>query len=389
MIRDVVLVTLTSSIGLVLVFIVGSFARTTAPATVGYLAHLAAALAVFVFAGLAVPDAVLYDQTASHTAPPGSVILPIGKEGWTTVLTGMYDVFGRLPAVGLIINVTIAGLTVVLFALIARQLGLPERRTAWFVALVPSGILWSSLLLRESFTWFFVAGCLLGFALIANDRLLGGVVISVVSLAGLFEFRGTAAIILAASGLVAIPLARRQWLLLVSAILAAAALTVSPLGSPIRNYIGTYTPLQILVSREWLSQNATTGFPVDNIWNVATRVLLGPAPWEWPTVGSLLAGDGILWVVVLVLAIWGSWLAPDRHMALLLIIPALLLLASLALTSGNYGTMQRLRAQPELILLPLAAAGSYLGPGRSEAIAKCFSYLPLHPPRRHTVRTLL
>jgi hypothetical protein len=349
-----VLLTLAS---LGIAYLVGERTRTLLPTVVGFGVHWAAAVGAFVAIGLVVPDANLYDQIAMGGHPDEP--LPLGKEGWTALLTFIYKLFGHQPVLGLLINVLAAALTVGFMAMVARTLGLPARRTAWFVALSPPGILWSSLLLRESLTWMFLAITLLGFAgLAASRRVPWSILVLVVGFVGLFEFRGTAAVIIGAAGAIAVPLIRRNYLLLVGGAAAVALIVLSPLGAPIQNIFEQYNLDRIEYSREWMSENATTGFPVGDLWQVLVRVAIGPGPWEWATVGPLFAVDGILWIAVLLLAARGWATTPHRRLTLVLLLPAVLFWFSLAVTSGNYGTMQRLRALPELVLLPLAAAGT-------------------------------
>jgi hypothetical protein len=93
--------------------------------------------------------------------------------------------------------------------------------------------------------------------------------------------------------------------------------------------------------------------------DVFAKVLLGPAPWEWQETSLILGADGVIWVILLILAIRGFVGATPsvRSVMLAVVLPALGLLASLVIISGNYGTMQRLRVQPEFLLLPLVVAG--------------------------------
>lgn len=338
-------------------YFIGVWARAIWPTLIGYVVHWVVAFGTFAAAGLLVPDAVLYDEMALGEHPESP--LPLGKEGWTLLLTGLYRIFGHNPGVGLAVNVLAATVTTGVIARTATHLGLPGTRSAWIAALWPSGILWSSLLLRESITWMFLALCMLGFAGLATSpkwRTYGLVLL--VSAVGLFEFRGTAALIAVAAGGIALLIARRNYLLLAAATIAAALVVTGPLGAPIRDVFGQYSLERILYSRQWLSENATTGFPIDNLWEVLVRVLIGPLPWEWGVVGPIFALDGVVWVLMVILAVRGWQESGDRRLILILVLPAVALWVSLAVNSGNYGTMQRLRALPELLLLPLAAAGS-------------------------------
>lgn len=349
-------VALLAANGLLGLFLLARYTGTVAPVLTGYAVHLSTAIGAFLTVGLLSPDAILYDQIAWTGSSPDQT-LPVGKEGWVVVLGFVYRAFGHVPVAGLVINAIAAGLTVIVFAEIARRLGLPVGLTAWFVALLPPGILWSGLLLRESLTWLFMGLTVLGLAgLASRRRVVIDVAFVAVGFFGLYQFRGTAALIVGAAGLLAVIIARRQYLLLAAAAAAVVPFILSPLGAPLREIIDQYSLARILLSRVTLTVDASTAFPVENLLDTAAHVLLGPAPWEWATVGLALAGDSVIWIAVAVLAYRGI-ASSDRRLALVLLIPALALLLSLVLTSGNYGTMQRLRVQPELLLLPFAAAG--------------------------------
>ena len=67
--------------------------------------------------------------------------------------------------------------------------------------------------------------------------------------------------------------------------------------------------------------------------------------------------DAVLWLTILGFAVLGWWRAPNRLELLLVVLPALALTGALMLTSGNYGTMQRLRVQTSVLLIPVAAGG--------------------------------
>ena len=89
----------------------------------------------------------------------------------------------------------------------------------------------------------------------------------------------------------------------------------------------------------------------------ALRVAFGPYPWEWPGLGAPFAFDAVCWLTVLMLAVLGWWCASNRLRLLLVVLPALALAGALMVTSGNYGTMQRLRVQTSVLLIPVASAG--------------------------------
>ena len=151
-------------------------------------------------------------------------------------------------------------------------------------------------------------------------------------------------------------------------ILGALGLTLfAPVLARIQRITGTYDVNSINRSRTALTRDANSGFdvvsyasPADMLLSLPEqlpRVVLGPFPWEWPLIGPLFAFDALVWISFAWL-VWRGWRHCTQRMTLaVVLLPAFALLFTLALTSGNYGGLQRQRVQAEIMLLPLAGAG--------------------------------
>jgi hypothetical protein len=222
------------------------------------------------------------------------------------------------------------------------------------------------LLLRESISWLLMAVFLLALVGLARKITLAGVIVMATSLAALLWFRGTAAIILAGVGMGVLVLSARRSSILPRLGLAMLALLV--LSPRLADLLAGYVTVGDLgAKRSDLSSTAdTTTFggesaaeagQASSFVDSILRVAFGPYPWEWPALGAPFAFDGLLWLTVIALTAIGWWKASNRVELLLVVLPALAISAALMLTSGNYGTMQRLRVQTSVLLLPVAAAG--------------------------------
>ena len=364
------------------------------PAAVGLAVQGVLTVALYLVVGLWAPDAIVYDRIGREFAAhwdggPVPSVVADGKEAFPLMLGAAYFVVGQAPALGLAANWVAHGLLIVMSALLARRVGLPVRPTAWVVALFPPALFWSALLLRESITWLLMAAFLFGLVGVARRVHLGDVAIMVTALVSLMWFRGTAAIVLAAAGMIALILTANRRTVVPR--LGVAVLAVLVLAPRLTALLAGYTSVDdIQEKRSILADTASTSFdPVEvgpagegstgvdgglvaSLIESALRVTFGPFPWEWPAIGAPFVLDGVVWLTILGLAGVGWWRAPNRKELVLLVLPALALSAALMITSGNYGTMQRLRVQTSVLLIPVAAAGFtvLLGQWRSRVHGK-------------------
>lgn len=351
--------------GTAIVLFVGHLTRAILPALLSYIAATAIAIARFNLSGVTA-DAAYYDRLAVAMLSGGTDRgVSAGKEGFSTLLSGVYDLFGHHPILGLWLNAVAVGLTVCVMATVARRFDMSARATMWLTALYPAFYIWGTLLLRESITWFFLALLTLAAAgLITKGSVLGNTVLMGLAFAGLLTFRGSVAIAVIVALIAAVVVARRGSIsVYVVLALAVAVVFLTPLADQVDAIFGRYNVEQLDASREALQRTADSAFstgsggPIAAVISVLPRVLFGPFVWEVGTVGPAGIIDGLLWVALLLTAIYGFKTATNKRALTVLVFPAVTLLMVLALTSGNYGTMVRLRVQVAIFLIPLAAAG--------------------------------
>lgn len=350
------------------------------PAAVGLAVQGVMTISLYALVGLWMPDAIVYDQIGQEFAAywdggPEPSAVSNGKEAFPAMLGAVYFVVGPAHAIGLALNWASHGLLVPALASLANRLDLPSRPTAWIAALFPPVLFWSSFLLRESITWLVMTVFMLAVAGLARRINVRDVAVMVAALLALMWFRGSAAIILAGVSMVVLVLtATRRTVLQRFGVAVLALLVLSP-----RMYalLYGYTTVEDIEVKRADLRNADTSFGsgsgsgsgpggvgegaegdlATSLVDSVMRVAFGPYPWEWPAIGAPFAFDAVVWLAILALAVLGWWRAGNRKELLVLVLPALALSGALMLTSGNYGTMQRLRVQTSVLLIPVAAAG--------------------------------
>lgn len=357
--------------GLAVVIMVASRFKVVAPAVFSYVVVVATALIRYAQFGLDAPDAVYYDQMAAAIAQgETSGAISAGKEGLSQTLAVVYSVLGHDPVYGLWLNAIACALMVAMVGGISHRLNMPVKTAAWIAAVYPAFLVWGTLLLREAIVWLCLATLLYAVAGIVKHvgRVGWNVVLLIVAFAALLAFRGSIGIAVLVASLAAIVLSqsrdrKREWLTYVIVALVLIVAYASPLSAQIEGIFERYTFERVEISREALQRTGDTGFATGSgapflvAISVLPRVLAGPFIWEINTVGPAGVIEGVLWLLLLILAIRGWVRLTDRRSANVLVIPALVLIYVLAMTSGNYGTMVRLRTQVALMLIPLAAAG--------------------------------
>lgn len=286
------------------------------------------------------------------------------------MLSVVYSIFGHDPVYGLWINAISCGLMVAMVGGIAQRLDLPVKPASWIAAVYPAFVVWGTLLLREAVVWLCLAVLIYAVAGIVKHvgAVAWNVVLLVVSFAALLAFRGSIGIAVLVALLAAIVVSRsgdrkRKWATYVVVALVLLLAYASPLSAQIEGIFERYTFERVEISREALQRTGDTGFATGSgpsffvAISVLPRVLAGPYLWEIGSVGPAGVVEGFIWVLLVMFAFRGWRRLTDRRSANVLIAPALVLIYVLAMTSGNYGTMIRLRTQVALMLIPLAAAG--------------------------------
>ena len=346
--------------------------RAAAPVWASFLAHVVISLVIFVVRGLWSPDAITYDALAqgyvrywNHdlVSPPGFVA---GKEGWIVILAAVYFAIGHVPLVGLIINASVCAGTTSLLMGATSRVGRPDRaKIAGWLTLLPPFLIWGSLLLRESLAWALIAAGLWASAGIVAKVGSSNVVILVAAFAGMMWIRGSLAVVLIMAFALGIILTLKR----VPVVMLGAMVGLTAVGGPLlaraQVLTGAVSIENINLSRGELSASGsgfgTTAYAdplsvVRSLPVMFARALLGPFPWELPSLPVLALVDVAAWFFLLILA-WRGWKAKPRSALKVCVVPALCLLAVLGVTSGNYGTMVRLRVEAAILLIPMTAIG--------------------------------
>lgn len=322
------------------------------------------------------PDVRLYDNLGQFAASyiSGSSAqgpaFSVGKEGWVWILGGIYAGLGHMPEIGIVLNAAAMGLAVLVVADTTRLVGWPQAsyRAAMLTGFAPILLFYGSLLLREALATLLVALIINAAARILGANATLGVVGLLASLAGLLWIRGTLAIILGAALFPALWLATRKsrgatsWGL---ASLGALLIAIGPLSSRL-SLISAIDVDRINIVRSSLARGTSTTFgavtdfssPLDALTSMPRlfpRALLGPFPWEWSIGFAPLILDALMWWAVVYLGILGWQRARPREGRWLCVVPAIVLLAALAITSGNYGALSRHRALVLPSIIPLVA----------------------------------
>jgi hypothetical protein len=337
------------------------------PLAVGFVARMLCALWAYVLVGMFSLDAVHYDLLGSQIASvwrhvEGATVpaIGVGKDAFPYMLGVIDFLFGNNPMLGLIVNVTAGTLLIAVVAATTKRIGGNPKAGAWITALFPPLLVWGDLLLREAITWL-IMGVIVWALVRLAGRLTdwfawGAVTVSSFALLG---FRGSATLIVAGAAILALAFVQKRWWVTLAA--AAAAVVVAIIA------ISRYRLPNIDAIRASLATARTGSFPVapstdplGSLWaivRIVPKVLLGPYPWEWLQTGLPFALDAMLWLAVLWFVFRGWKRSTNRRVLGVIILPAVALLLALAVTSGNYGTMQRLRVQSTVMILPLAAVG--------------------------------
>lgn len=306
----------------------------------------------------------------AHTDAPQ---LSAGKEGWPWVLAFVYLVGGPVPALGVAINaVALGALTLVVYKTALLVVHHETAfRTSLLVFLSPGLWLWGSTPLREAIVALSIAIYMFGLVSIViggNSKgawaaLLFGTIfttffrgsispimvsaLAVTILAGGIKrsSKGGRFSLLAVGVTVALGLAAQ------SALLAHSGSLDSERASDIRSSQAR-KGTTVISGIQGETGQSVLAHGVSVLPDVTLR------PWPQELLGlPLLAPMAFYWWLIVFLALKGSRATLGRRLLLPTGTFALGLLMALAVFSGNFGTMIRLREQLVIVLLPLAALG--------------------------------
>lgn len=304
--------------------------------------------------------------------------LPQGKEGFIYLLGGLYWMGEPNRLAGIVVNAGFAAATVALAWWITRRLfdDRAAQRVLPLATLLPGFVIWSSQLLRDAGVFFLIAA-VAATTLALTRRVQAGALVAVaLAIAVLFTFRGPVALLMAAGSVVALVLAGRGLSTRVAGGGGAAGAVVALVlvlgigGSGLR--VARDLDLEQLNGiRLDSSTSAASGFAPDADISTADRALtylplglthflIGPWPWEVQGVRQLPALiDAAAWWLLLP-ALWRGLRRcrrEHRTPVAVLLVPALLVSAGLALGVANFGTTVRQRTQVLVLLVPIVAAG--------------------------------
>lgn len=367
------------------------------------------------------PDGLVYGSLASnaatgHTAGWGWYEHNVWDQdaGFLRPLTGLYEVFGAHRLVGQLYVAVLGAGTAAFTTLLALEV-LPRRwalASGVIVALLPTQIIWSSLILKDAAVWFALSGLALTIALAGRARgfrllMLGVAAVALLVLLGYLRQQtlaiATWALILASlvgprfnrvpriGGAIAIGVLI-PWIVFsmgpaavtfirhsraptnIRAWNSVGANSVIPSGVQILRRpsgSGTSRPRRQVVAPSKVTQAEVTPASVASQNEVRQdlthlpqgllAMLVQPYPWHSASSTSLniARGDAVIWYPFLLLAFVGLLTIRPRHlrvMAFPLLAGGAILLAY-ALTEGNLGTAFRHRGECEWVLAVLAGFG--------------------------------
>lgn len=338
-----------------------------------YCAHVCASLLLAITGLVPAPDAQYYDHIAQWRLAywRGTMALPptdsSTKDGFPTVLAGLYRLMGIHLIYGALLNAILVTLAMVFIGRSCQRLGMAHlaRPVVW-LGLLPGFVLWSGLALREAGVWVLCGLILYAGTVFLEGRLLFATALTIVGVLGLATFRGTLMPVIVVGILGGAYLSRRRATPLTTSatvlvIFAAVAYAAS---SGAINALAD--PSQIDASRSALSR-ANSGFDTVHYQSsmdalirlpqTLPNVLFGPFPSAWSAINVLAPITWAVWLWLLWNAVRGFLSLGALRTRWLFVPPAAALAVVIAITSGNWGTLVRMREQVALFLVPLAAQG--------------------------------
>ncbi|WP_248583349.1 hypothetical protein [Nocardioides sp. InS609-2] len=332
-------------------FVIGTFLWLRSPGVDG-LAYVKAA------------DTLAASSLAS-TIGVSSTVLADGKQGYVYLLAVGFIALGSSPLVAVAINANLLGLLLLVVRATAEELRAGAGLLAMFIAsLFPAVTFWGPQPLREACVWLLIGT--LGLSALKISRgsssAVAGWLVFIVTAIALLYFRGPIAIIAAAALALGCVFSGRFSPTRATLFAVGAYGAYLLLQDRFASVLVKFGNDQIDVSRQELASSSSgfiapdTSNPTDMLVAMV-RVLMGPLPGERSSAG-IAAFEAILWSSAFVLAIVGARAAGST--ARPLYYAALVLALSIAASSGNYGSMLRIRAMLIPLEAPLVAIGLML-----------------------------
>ncbi len=304
---------------------------------------------------------------ASDNGVSRTVLVP-GKQGYAYLLGGLFLVLGTSGLAAVALNASLLGLTIVLTSATVQLI---DERAVKYAPLLfasfPGLLLWAATPLREASVLSLTSLLLYSSIRLQTQRVAAtSVIVGLFAMTALALFRGPTAIALGPALLILGAATRRGRgrtfnLILLGGGLALAAALVLP---SISGILTRFDTERISVSQSELA-GASSGFVVGGEGGIGTlyslgRVMLGPYPWE-----AAAAGIGLASAPIWCYAVFLSGVAVHRYrMRTLVALAGIAILGvALAISSGNYGTLLRVRLQ----IVPFLVVAGSLG---ASAISK-------------------
>jgi hypothetical protein len=293
--------------------------------------------------------------------------------GYQTMVACIFLLTGKSMIAGKLINVLLGTATVLLIGLLSGRLfgTSTMRRAAWLMALIPTSVWWSAVLLKESLVAFLVIGAMLAFIYWPRR---GAVVTFILVMGALAVTRSPAVLavtitVLSALGVVAIQQRRTVDLRAALAFLAFAcgALLVGFAALSAGHPEAVLRQIGHTLGRLGLEQHqGAAGVAV-----AIPKSLVSPYPWVFTratrTWDRALYPGMWVWYALLLTATVGLWRLRRKAEVLLFALPIGALLIFNALTAG-FTFRQRSTVEPFLLLLVVAGADSWRWVARRAAM---------------------
>lgn len=351
--------------------------------------RMAVALVVVLFAdGFLFLDDRSYSELAARLAEigltQGSDPLIRWAGAFIVPLAALYEVFGEVPLLGQLYAAAAGAGTAAATAYLGKSIGSTDYSAllaGLLVAVFPSQVLWSSLVLKDALIWFsfsmIAAGTLMVQRASRRQQLLTGLCL-VVGFVVLLAFLRSYSMILATWGAGIALLFGSRYRRFERIGAATALIVVLPLilgygpagGDVLRdvqdvpNYRARGAAFGSMdIAEESAPDDLSTAAEIARLPRAAAIVVLGPAPWQvrgWAE-AAILTENVFIWFPTLALATIGL---RRRYRDPALIFPVLALggmIVMYALSEGNFGTAYRHRAEMVWIVALLGATSLRTG----------------------------
>jgi hypothetical protein len=293
--------------------------------------------------------------------------------GYQTMVACIFLLTGKSMVAGKLINVLLGTATVPLVGLLSGRLfgTSTMRRAAWLMALIPTSVWWSAVLLKESLVAFLVVGAMLAFMCWPRRRAVVTFALAIVALGATRSPAALAVAVTALSALGAGAIRQRRTVNFRAALtylaLACGALLVGFAAISAGHPDAVVHQIAYSLGRVGLERHQGVG----GVAVAIPKSLVSPYPWVFSRVTrtwdrALYPGMWV-WYALLPTAMVGLWRLRRKAEVLLFALPVGTLLAFNAFTAG-FTFRQRSTVEPFLLLLVVAGADSWRWVARRAAI---------------------